>query len=104
MSIIFEIKGKQYRYIPTKTDQTFHIDYQKNVKSGDKITLDKILSRDEEFGQPYLKGVKLVGEIIKHGQDKKITTMKYKAKKRTKVKSGHRRQYTEMKIVSVEGN
>jgi large subunit ribosomal protein L21 len=86
MNIIFEIKGKQYQYIPTKKNQTFHIDYQKTAKSGDKITFDKVLSRDEEFGQPYLNNVKLIGEIIKHGQNAKITGMKYKPKKRNKRK------------------
>ena len=104
MNIIFEIKGKQYQYIPTKKNQTFHIDYQKNGKSGDKITLNKVLSRDEEFGQPYLNNVKLIGEIIKHGQNAKITGMKYKPKKRNKRKWGFRQQYTEIQIVSVEGN
>jgi ribosomal protein L21 len=80
MSIVFEIKGKQYQYIPTKKEQTFHIDYQKNTKSGDKITFDKILSNDEQFGQPYLSNFKLIGEIIKHGQNAKIVGMKYKPK------------------------
>jgi len=103
MSIIFEIKGKQYQYLPTKKDQTFHIDYQKNAKSGDKIIFDKVLSKDEEFGQPYLSNIKLAGEIIKHGLKKKIVGMKYKPKKRTKRKWGFRTQYTEVKIVWVEG-
>jgi len=102
MNIIFEIKGKQYQYFPSRKNQTFHIDYQGDKKSGDQITFNKILSRNEDFGQPYLRNVQLIGEVIKHGQNKKITTMKYKSKKRTKVKSGHRQQYTEIKILTVE--
>jgi large subunit ribosomal protein L21 len=103
MSIIFEIKGKQYQYIPTKKDQTFRIDYQKNAKDGEEIIFDKVLSRDEEFGQPYLKNVKLVGKITKQrGLNRKITGMKYKAKKRNPKKWGHRQPYTEIEIVSVE--
>jgi len=44
MSIIrFEIKGKQHQYLIEKKNQTFHIDYQKNIKTGDQITL-KVLS------------------------------------------------------------
>jgi ribosomal protein L21 len=46
----------------------------------------------------------LVGEIIKHGQNAKITGMKYKAKKRTKKKWGFRAQYTEVKITAIESN
>ena len=102
MSIRFEIKGKQYHYLPEKKDQTFHIDFQKSTKVGDQIIFDKVLSRDEEFGQPYLKNIKLVGEIIKKGLNKKITVMKYKTKKRYKKKLGHRQHYTKIKIISVK--
>jgi large subunit ribosomal protein L21 len=64
-----------------------------------------ILSRDDKddkFGQPYLPNFKLIGEVIKHGQNPKIHGMKYKAKKRTKKTWGHREQYTLIKIVAVE--
>jgi len=101
MSIRFEIKGKQYCYFPEKKNQIFHIDYQKNTKSGDKIIFDKVLNKDEKFGQPYLANVQLVGEIIKHGLQKKIVVMKYKPKKRYKKKNGHRQQYTSIKLIEV---
>ena len=75
---------------------------KKEVEAGDKIVFDKIMQRDEEFGQPYLP-IKLIGEVIKNGKNKKIFGMKYKAKKRTKRTWGHREPYTEIKIVTVEG-
>jgi large subunit ribosomal protein L21 len=102
MSIRFEIKGKQYCYFPEKREQVFHIDYQKNTRVGEKIIFDKILNKDEEFGQPYLKGIQLIGEVLKHGLKKKITIMKYKPKKRFKKKIGHRQQYTAIKISDLE--
>nr|CAG8528810.1 11832_t:CDS:2 [Entrophospora candida] len=71
------------------------------VVSGDKIIIDKVLQRDEEFGRPYLP-INLIGEVIKNGKRKKIFGMKYKAKKRTKRTWGHREQYTEIKIVAIE--
>lgn len=93
MSIIFEIKGKQYRYIPSKKNQTFRLDYQKNTKSGDELIVDKILSKDEQFGQPYLNNVKLVAKILKHGRNAKKTGLKYQAKKHgSKKKWGFRQQ------------
>ena len=100
-NIRFEIKGKQYHYLPTKKNQTLRIDYQKNTKPGQQIICDKILSRDNEFGQPYLANIQLIAEVVKHGLNKKITVMKYKPKKRYKKKMGHRQPYTEIKIVSV---
>jgi large subunit ribosomal protein L21 len=103
MSIVFLASGKQYRYIPSnRKSQTFHIDYQKSMKAGDKIVFDKILSKGEEFGQPFIKDAKLIGEVVKHGLKKKINILKYKAKKRYKKKMGFRQQYTEVKITSAE--
>ncbi|CAG8538128.1 23902_t:CDS:10, partial [Racocetra persica] len=88
-NIRFEIKGKQYHYLADKKNQIFRIDYQKNTQAGQQIVLDKILSRDNEFGQPYLPNVQLIAEVIKHGLNKKITVMKYKPKKRYKKKMGN---------------
>lgn len=99
-SVVFEIKGKQYNVVSNQ--QTIYIDYQRNRNSGDQIIFPRVLSYNEEFGQPYLANVKVTGEVVKHRQLKKITIFKYKAKKRTTKKQGFRPQYTEVKIVSVE--
>ncbi|CAG8464800.1 7888_t:CDS:2, partial [Cetraspora pellucida] len=96
MDIIrFEVKGKQYLYLPKKKEQIFRIDYQKNTKKDDEIFFDKVLQIDNEFGQPYLASklepklpVRLRGKVVKHGQNKKIV--------------GFRAQYTEVKILEVE--
>lgn len=76
---------------------------KKEVEPGDKIIFDKIIQKDEEFGQPYLP-IKLTGEVIKNGKNKKIFGMKYKPKKRTKRFWGHQEPYTEVKIVAVENS
>ncbi|CAG8770564.1 8854_t:CDS:2, partial [Ambispora leptoticha] len=44
-----------------KKDQTLRIPFQKNTKPGDKFEIDKVLRKDEEFGQPYLP-IKLIAE------------------------------------------
>ena len=103
MSITLDWKGKQITWFPEKKDQTLRIPFQKNTKPGDKFEIDKVLRKDEEFGQPYLP-IKLIAEVIKNGKNKKIHGMKYKPKKRTKRTWGFREQYTEVKIVAVEGN
>jgi len=101
MSITIDWKGKQITCFPEKKNQTLRIPFQKEVKPGDKIVVDKVLKRDEEFGQPYLP-IKVILEVIRNGKNKKIVGMRYKPKKRTKRKWGFRAQYTEAKIVGVE--
>jgi large subunit ribosomal protein L21 len=104
MYTVFEIKSKKggARQINIdKINQLLQIDYQKNTKPGDKIVFDKVLSCEGEFGQPYLKNVRVIVEVIKHGKRKKIIIFKRKAKKRYKKKQGHRQQYTQVKIAEI---
>ena len=110
MSITFDLKGKQITWFPEKKNQTLQIPLQKKivesgekkiVESGDEIVIDKVLKKDEEFGQPYLP-IKLIGKVIKNIKNKKIFGLKYKAKKRTKRTWGHRTKHTIIEIVAVE--
>ena len=97
MSIIFLFSGKQFEYIPGKRD-VFRVDFQKHLKIGEVFSLDRILSWDDKFGQPYLDNVQLQAKVLGHGLRKKITVFKYKAKKRYKVKKGYRAKYTEIQF------
>jgi len=109
-SILFLDKGKQITYYVGQR-RIFDLDYNKKVNVGDKIVFDKILSTVEtkegkeecNFGTPFVEGVKLIGEVVQQKKlGKKQVSLKYKAKKRTKRKVGSRKQYTCVKIVSVE--
>lgn len=107
MYTVFEIKSKKggARQINiNKINQILQIDYQKNTKSGDKIFFNNVLNHEGNFGQPYLKGLQVIGEVIKHGKRKKIVVFKYKPKKRYSKKQGHRQQYTQIKIIGIENN
>lgn len=102
MNTIFE-KGEQIEYTPTYPEQIFRIDYQKKVKVGDIIEVDRVLKHGEEFGQPYLKGVTVHLKIIKDKElDKKIVIGKKKPKKRYELKKGYRAKFTTVQVVKIE--
>lgn len=104
MYTVFEIKSKKggARQIEVnKINQLKTVDYQKNTKPGDKIIFDKVLVHEGEFGQPYLKDVQVIVEVVKNIKKKKIIVFKYKAKKRYKKKQGHRQPYTQIKIAEI---
>lgn len=100
MSIRFLFSGKQWEYI-SGSKELFCTDYQKGLQAGDKLVLDKVLSNDNEFGQPFLSNIKLQAEVIGH-ELKKITILKYKPKKRGKKKMGFRSRCTWIKIIRVD--
>ena len=85
------------------------------VSPGDKIKIEKLkaeegkevefsdvllLEKDEkiELGDPIIKDAKVIGKVLEQGKDKKVIIFKYKAKKRYKVKKGHRQLFTEVEI------
>ena len=101
MIAIIKTGGKQYK-----------------VKVGDKIKIEKILGeeganfvfdevlfvgdeKDVKIGNPTVKGAKVEGTILKTSKQKKVVGIKYKAKKRYKVKFGHRQTMTEVKITKI---
>jgi large subunit ribosomal protein L21 len=91
------------------------------VQEGDKIKIEKIdkevgeeiifdevlLLKNEKgeikIGQPFLKDVKVIGKVLSQGKGKKIIVLKYKPKRRYRVKKGHRQKYTEVEIVKIKG-
>ena len=62
------------------------------VVDGDKTTV----------GSPYIKGAKVMAEIVRQGKAKKIDAFNYKPKKNERKQWGHRQPQTHLRIVSVE--
>ena len=93
---IIETGGKQYK-----------------VKEGDIITVERInspgharfdkvlfISSEAGFkiGQPYIKGAKVTADVVGEEKGKKVTMLKYRRRKSSRRKKGHRQIYTKVKI------
>jgi large subunit ribosomal protein L21 len=102
MLAIIKTGGKQYLISP---EQKIKIEKLKEQENSE-IIFDKVLllEKDEkiEIGTPFVKGVKVIGKILKQGKSKKVIIFKYKPKKRYKVKKGHRQSFTEVEILRIE--
>ena len=49
-----------------------------------------------------LVGAKVVGEVVKHGKDKKVVVYKYNPKKNYHKTQGHRQPYTKVEIKTIK--
>lgn len=98
MKSIIETGGKQYYVEPGSEIYVELLDGEQ----GDKIVFDKVLMVNGVCGKPYVDGVSVIGELIKHGKQKKITIFKYRPKKDSHKKQGHRQPYTKVRITSIE--
>jgi large subunit ribosomal protein L21 len=77
-------------------------------KVGEEVIFDEVLLLENEkgeikIGQPFLENAKVIGKVLAQGKGKKIIVLKYKPKRRYRVKKGHRQRYTEVEIVKIEG-
>ncbi|MEI7838836.1 MAG: 50S ribosomal protein L21 [bacterium] len=69
------------------------------------VTFDSLLFFDGDkvkVGQPIVDGVKVTAEIVNPDfQDKKVTSIRYKAKKRVHTVHGHRQHLSNIKITKI---
>lgn len=67
----------------------------------EKVIFDQVLMIDGTIGQPLIKGAEVHATILKQDKAKKIIVFKYKPKKNSKTKYGHRQPYTKVKITDI---
>lgn len=101
MYAIIEVGGKQYRI--SKGDI---VDTEKqDVAKGKEITLNKVLlvAKDGkvEIGQPYLKGANVKAIVLSQFKDIKKISFKYRRRKSSHWKKGHRQLLTRLKIKEI---
>jgi large subunit ribosomal protein L21 len=69
---------------------------------GATVAIDKVLAVIEgeksTFGAPFVEGAKVEATVLGHGKEKKIVVFHYASKKRRRVKTGHRQNFTSLKI------
>ncbi len=99
MKAIIETGGKQYYVAEGDIIYVEKLD----AEAGKKVVFDKVLMADGVTGNPYVKGVKVEGEVLKQGKGKKLTIFTYVPNKRsTRKKQGHRQPYTKIEIKKIK--
>ena len=98
MKALVEHKGKQF-LVEEKVELKFPF---LGGKEGDKFNIEKVLyvddSKKKEFGNPYIKNLSISCKILSHGRDDKVIVFKMKRRKGYQVKSGHRQNFTLIKV------
>ena len=73
---------------------------------GDKVKFDDVLmigGDSPKFGAPLVAGAAVEGEIVQHGRGPKLIVFKFRKRKRSRRKAGHRQDFTAVKITGVTG-
>ena len=101
MYAMVSIKDKQYK---AEEGSLIRVD-KLAEKVGKSLTFDSVLlvssGDDVKLGTPYVKGAKVSAKIVEHGKDKKVVVFKYRRRKDSMSKNGHRQHYSLLEITAV---
>jgi large subunit ribosomal protein L21 len=103
MYAIIETGGEQLRVSVGDVVNVEKVDGELNAG----ITIDKVLMINNDgkslFGKPYLQGASVSAEIVNQGRADKVSVMKSQSKKANKKVTGHRQQFSSLKITGING-
>ena len=98
---IVEDGGKQFKAI---LGETIEVD-KYPLEVGEEIDLEHVLlvsdGENVLVGAPLVKGAKVQATVVAQVKGPKVTVFRYKAKERIRTKTGHRQQYTRVRIDAI---
>jgi len=100
MYAIIVTGGKQ---VKVEVGQAIYIE-KLDAEAGETVTFDEIVfvgGEETKIGAPLVAGASVEGTVEKQGKQKKVTTFKYKRRKDTHRKQGHRQPYTKVIIDAI---
>lgn len=103
MYAIIESGGKQYKIAKNSVIEVEKITGLES--EGKDITFDNVLllidGEDVKIGRPYIEKAKAIGTLISNFKSKKTVAFKYRRRKSSKTKKGHRQQLSRVKIKEI---
>ena len=102
MYAVIKTGGKQYR---VQQGDVIYVE-KLEAQAGDAVNFDVLmLGKDEGavIGAPVVAGAKVEGKVLDQVKSAKVVVFKYKAKKNSRKKQGHRQPYTKVEITAIEG-
>lgn len=95
--------GKQYR---VAEGQVVFLD-RRDSSPGDKLELNDVLSVEEgsnfRVGKPTVDGAKVIAEVMDEVKGPKVIFHRFRRRKGSRSRFGHRQKYTQVKIESIQG-
>ena len=101
MYAIIKTGGKQYRVAVGDTVKVETLE----AEVGAKVTLSDVLAISDDaglkVGTPLLAGASVTATVLSHGRADKVRIFKFRRRKHSMKCTGHRQNYTELKIEAI---
>lgn len=96
--------GRQFK---VEEGQELSIDFR-DVSAGEQLTFDKVLAisngeGDLKLGAPTVAGASVTAEVLGAEKGEKLVVQKFRRRKNSRRKTGHRSVLTRVKIAKISG-
>jgi len=96
------------RQVKAEVDRWLRVDFREGLQEGDAIEFTEVfaISADDEIriGMPTVAGAKVVAEVVDpEFKGQKLVVAKFRRRKNSKRRTGHRQVYTLVKIKEIVG-
>jgi large subunit ribosomal protein L21 len=95
--------GKQYK---VRSGDEVTVDYR-DAEKGSSLTFDRVLATSDgtsvRIGTPALAGASVTAEIVGTVQGPKLVVQKFRKRKNSRRRTGHRQIHTVVKIGAISG-
>jgi large subunit ribosomal protein L21 len=96
------------RQVKAEVNRRLRVDYRDGVQQGDSIEFTDVLTisanEDVKIGTPTVSGAKVVAEVLEpEFKGPKLIIAKFRRRKNSKRKTGHRQVYTLVQIKEIVG-
>ena len=102
MYAIVADSGQQFR---VEEGQELRIDFREGASKGDELVFDRVLMLSGEegvkIGRPVLEGATVSAEVVGVERGEKLVVQKFRRRKNSRRKTGHRQIYTTVKINAI---
>jgi len=102
MYAIIELNGTQ---VKVEKDEQFTVNHIKGKRSDKPLKIDTVLfgkkGNKHYVGTPYVKGAYVECNILGDKRKKKVVSFKYRERKSSQSKIGHRQDITELKVKDI---
>ena len=101
MYAVIEAGGKQHT---VELGQVLEVDLMQEESGVDHAFENVMLyvdGDDVQIGQPYIENAKVVAEIVEEVKGEKVSILRFRRRKNSMRKIGHRQRYTQIKIKEI---
>ena len=102
MYAIISTDGHQ---VKVEEGQEYELDFRDGLNPGDEVTFDSVLAISGEgeatLGEPVVDGASVTAEVLGTTFGKKLVIQKFRRRKNSRRKTGHRQMYTKVKVTKI---